>query len=448
MIEIFSILFQFFLFFFLLSFNIFAVNIKNYKTYGFNFFSKNISFNIIIFLNFILIASFLNIGLNKIIYIYLIYVSAIALISIIKFKSYFYFNENYFFNTLLLFISSIIIFFEIANNLVLGWDTQRVWVYKTLSFYNGFSIDNLSNLPNPFYPYLGSLSWAFFWKISISDHEYFGRLFYVFCFLVSLLLIINNLKIKNFYKIIFFVFLIIISYDYTYFIDWGIFSGYQEILIFCLVANASYFFYELHKNNNDKANFYIFSILLICNLLVWIKLEGYVISLSLIFGLLFFCKIDIRKKFLIIFSYLLILLTRVFIFDFYNLNPSEFQHLGYKEFSLVGIFDKISLDRIFILVKFLLIDIFANYLVILSLIILILYLIKNKISKLEFKMIMFFLFLMSFNITIFSGIFIVTDLDLTWMLKYGLDRIIYQISPISFYLLMAYVNHLRLSRLS
>lgn len=263
------------------------------------------------------------------------------------------------------------------------------------------------------------------------------------------MLIVNNFKIRNFYKIVFYIFLIIISYDYTYFVDWGIFSGYQEILIFCLVANASYFFYEIHKNNNEnKINFNIFSILLICNLLVWIKLEGYVISLSLILGLIFFCKIDNRKRFLIVFSYLLILSTRVFIFDFYNLNPSEFQHLGYKEFSIAGIFDKISIDKIFILIKFLLIDIFANYLVILSLIILIFYLIKNKISKLEFKMIMFFLFLMSFNITIFSGIFVVTDLDLTWMLKYGLDRIIYQISPISFYLLMTYVNHLRLNRLS
>ena len=131
MIEIFSILFQFFLFFFLFSFNIFAININNYKTYGFNFFSKNISFNIIIFLNLILIISFLNIGLNKIIYTYLTYIFIIALISIIKFKNCFYFNENYFFNTLLLFISSIIIFFEIANNLVLGWDTQEVWIYKT-----------------------------------------------------------------------------------------------------------------------------------------------------------------------------------------------------------------------------------------------------------------------------------------------------------------------------
>lgn len=448
MIEIFSILFQFFIFFFLLSFNIFVFNVNTFKVYGFNFFSKNISFNIIIFLNFILIASFLNIGLNKIIYIYLSYILIIALLTITKFKSIFYFNKNYFFNAALLFISAIIIFFEIANNLVLGWDTQWNWIYKTLNFYNGFSIDNLSNLPQPFYPYLGSLTWAFFWKISFSEHEYFGRLFYVFCFLVSLLLIINNLKLRSYYKIIFFIFLIIISYDYTYFIDWGIFAGYQEILIFCLMTKASYFFYELHKNKNNNENFYIFSILLICNLLIWIKQEGYVISLSLILGLLLFSKLDIHKRFLIIFSYLLILSTRIFIFDFYDLNPSEFQHLGYKEFSLTSIFDKITLDRIFILIKFLFIDIFANYLIILSLLILILYVIKNKISKLESKMILFFFFLILFNIIIFSGIFIVTDLDLDWMLRYGLDRIIYQISPLSFYLLMAYVNHQKHGRLS
>ena len=99
MIEILLILFQFFLIFFLLSFNIFVLNIKNYKAYGFNFFSKNISFNIIIFLNFILIASFLNIGLNKIIYIYLFYVLILVLINITKFKSFLYTNKNYFFNS-------------------------------------------------------------------------------------------------------------------------------------------------------------------------------------------------------------------------------------------------------------------------------------------------------------------------------------------------------------
>lgn len=444
MVETISIFLQFILIYLILSLNIFLFNVKNYRAYGFNLFPKNISFNIIIFLNLILIISFFNVALDKIILIYLFYISVLLTMNIKNFRNISYFNANYCFNMPLLLISSCVIFLEIANNLVLGWDTQMVWIYKTLNFYNGYSIENLSNMPKPNYPYLGTLTWAFFWEISISEHEYFGRLFYVFCFLVSVLLFISNLKINNYYKILLFIFFIIISYDYTYFVDWGIFSGYQEILIFCLVTKASYFFYELYKNKNYKENFFILSILLICNLLIWIKQEGFVISLSFILGLLFFYNISVNKKIVIIISYILILLTRIFIFEYYNLNPLDYQHESYQEFSITKIYEKISLERVLTVIKFLIIEIFANYLIILSLLITFFYVIKIKIAKAELRMISLFFFLILFNIIIFSGIFIVTDVNLVWILKYGLDRIIYQISPLSFYLITVYINHNRI----
>ena len=74
------------------------------------------------------------------------------------------------------------------------------------------------------------------------------------------------------------------------------FSGFQEILIFSLLTMAMHFLYKLSNSNNKSENFNIFSILLICNLLVWIKHEGFIISLSLILTLILFFKFETNKK--------------------------------------------------------------------------------------------------------------------------------------------------------
>ena len=287
MIEFFFLSLQFFIIYFLLSFNILVI--RNFKINWINFsLSENITFNSIVFLNFILILSFFDLTLNLIIKFYLIYISFLILIYFYKFKNFYILKMDQSLYLILLFVCSLVIFIEVANNLVIGWDAQKFWIYKTLNFYNGNTIKNLSNLDNPYYPYLGGLSWSFFWKISFIDHEYSGRLFYVFLYLSSLLLIIQNLKLSHYAKIIFFILLIIISYDYTYHSHWSMFSGYQEILIFSLVVIAMHFLYKLSNNKNKTKNFEILSLLLICNLLVWIKHEGFVISIGLILTLLFF----------------------------------------------------------------------------------------------------------------------------------------------------------------
>ena len=103
-----------------------------------------------------------------------------------NYKTLFFFDKKNLFYLILLFITSSTIFLEVANNLVIGWDAQKFWIYKMLNFYSGNSITNLANLPNAWYPYLGSLSWSFFWKVSFLQHEYSGRLFYVFISLEGL----------------------------------------------------------------------------------------------------------------------------------------------------------------------------------------------------------------------------------------------------------------------
>ena len=160
---------------------------------------ENIAFNSIIFLNFILIISFLNLSLNKIVLSYSFYLGVLVFFYLYKYKSlYISLKDNVFYISLLL-ITSFVIFLEVANNLVIGWDAQKFWIYKTLNFYNGNTITNLSNLQNPWYPYLGSLSWSFFWKVSFIENEYSGRLFYVFLYLTSLLLLIRNFNFSKLY---------------------------------------------------------------------------------------------------------------------------------------------------------------------------------------------------------------------------------------------------------
>ena len=167
-----------------------------------------------------------------------------------------------------------------------------------LNFYNGNTITDLSNLPNAWYPYLGSLSWSFFWKISFINYEYSGRFFYVFLYLTSLFLVIDNFNLSKTNKIILFILLIIITYDYTHHSHWSMFSGFQDILVFSLVCLAIHYLYKLSILKKEFENFNIISILLICNSLLWLKHEGFVISFSLILSLLIFFNLNLKKSFL------------------------------------------------------------------------------------------------------------------------------------------------------
>ncbi len=424
MIELFFIFLQLIIIYFFLSFNVSILNDK-YLLFERPSLPENIAFNTIIFLNFILITSFLNFNLNKIVLSYSLYLFILITVYLYKYKNLRNPLKNNLFYLSLLLITSFVIFLEVANNLVIGWDAQKFWIYKTLNFYNGNSITNLSNLPNPWYPYLGSLSWSFFWKVSFIENEYSGRLFYVFLYLTSLLLIIKNFNLSKFYKTIFFISLIIISYDYTHHSHWSMFSGYQEILIFSFVAIAMHFLYQISKNNKKLENFNIFKILLICNLLIWTKQEGFVISLALILTLIIFFKFNFKKKFFILTLYLMIVFFRFFIFEYYELNPTNIQHVGYDNITLFTIMDKITLQRILLILQYLLLGLFSNYLILISILVLILMIITKK----NLRKIYYVIFFLIFNIFIFCGIYLITDNNLNHMLETGIDRIIFQFSP-------------------
>lgn len=439
MTELFLIIVQFFIIYFLLSFNIIFVvnNNLNFKNISL---PENISINSVVFINFILILSFLNINLNIIIFCYFLYLGVLFLIYIYKGNAIIDLDKKNLFYFLLLFITSIIIFFEIANNLIIGWDAQKFWIYKTLNFYNDNSIINLKNLPNPWYPYLGSLTWSFFWKISFLENEYSGRLFYVFIYLSSLLLLVKNFKISKLYKTIFFIFIIIVTYDYTYHSHWSIFAGNQEILIFSLLTILLNYLYELSNKMSKNEDLNILLILLICNSLIWIKHEGFIISLSVILTLILFFNLNLKKKILILTLFLTTILLRLIIFKFYDLNSSGIQHVGYDLQNVKNFIEKISLERVLLVLKHLSLNLFTNYLILAGIFLLIF--LKNQ--KNFIKKSIYIIFLLLFNILSFSIIFLVTEADLNFMLNTGMDRIIYQISPFIFLFYLEFFKNKKL----
>ena len=106
-----------------------------------------------------------------------------------------------------------------------------------------------------------------FSNLNINNHEYYGRLFYLFLYIFGLFLITKKtVKNKN-YDLIILTILIIITYKYRYF------SGLQEILIFSNLIFISLIIYDYIL---EKRFTYLIIISLILNLILWTKAEGIV----------------------------------------------------------------------------------------------------------------------------------------------------------------------------
>ena len=115
-------------------------------------------FNFLLISNIILILSLLNLNLNKIILIIFI----IALISFFFLKNKKNIFKLDFKSFSLLFLSTLLIFIDIAHNPILYFDAQKVWLPKALIFLNNGTISDLNSTSNPYYPHFGPLLWSFF----------------------------------------------------------------------------------------------------------------------------------------------------------------------------------------------------------------------------------------------------------------------------------------------
>ena len=311
MIEFLQIIFSFFLFFLIISV---PINIFNPKLLINNKFSilGTASFNLILNCNILLFLSILPIALDSyslfFIFLYFFTFIYIYFIQSPKFDLYKKFTQF----LLLFFIIYLIIATNVAGELTLGWDAKFFYYIYALFFVENQNLYDLSKFVyGTWHPHLGSYLWAFFWNLMPIKLEYFGRLFYVFIFCFSIFYVChNNLRYKFIDNIIF---ILVILFFYKY----GRFSGLQEILIFSFLAVLSKYFSLLKDSNNI---YYVFFIILGCNLLIWFKVEGIAYSTILILLLNFSNQILKKIKIYINISYVTLIIFKIAIYQFFDAN--------------------------------------------------------------------------------------------------------------------------------
>ena len=268
--------------------------------------------NILFLINLFLICLILNFTVTQVISIFysIIFIFLIYFFSNFK-KLLFPKNIIYFFIffSIILFIFSI----DLSKNLFLYWDAQKIWLPKAILFYNDGLIADLKNSAYSHYSFLGSLLWAFFWKISGSEYEYFGRIFFLAIYLFAILNLLSLISVNKNIKIISFLILTLITYDY-----W-LFRGTQEILVFSfLLILSKYLFNLFTEDNNVRTN--LLNIFLCLNLIIWTKNEAIILSLIILLILIIFFKETTKFKLILTTILFSMILVRFLIFKFNGLD--------------------------------------------------------------------------------------------------------------------------------
>jgi hypothetical protein len=428
MTEIFSIIAQLIIFVFITLFPVNNISTPFlYKSLG-----KSIFFclpvNILILFFIFLICSFFSINLHYVfLFIFFTYL-LIFLNNFSKISNSILSKENlslkFFFIAINLFL-----FFDLAYNLEIGWDGLAIWLFKANNFYNGHSYFNLfeQEIIYKQYPHLGSYTWAFFWKNSLIEKEYFGRLFFQYIYVVSIFVIANSIKIFSNIKIIITIFcLILLSQDYD-----NTLQGYQDYLLFSLLIFAGKLIQILISRNNSNNLllniFFLLSVLII----PWIKNEGVFYSVFLVI-LFFLLKTTYLMKF--IFSFLVIFnigshsFIIKFIYKLENLYQFSFNTilLFFKNFDISNLLIKISYIFLYLFHGFIKYPITILYLIG------ILYVIKYKRISSQNKPFLVFFFIQLFFI---FSIYTLSNQDLVWHLQTSIKRLVLQTS--GFYLFIS-----------
>ncbi len=428
MIEIFKISLIFFIFgLFLFSpINVSSFNKK--KEIDLNI----VSFNLIINCSLLLMLSLIPIALSFYNFFYLILCFLIVLYNyLLKSIDLNKIKENII-SIFIFFLIFFIISLNVANELELSWDSKYFYYSKSLFFAeNQILYDIKRFIFGTWHPHLGSFFWAFFWNLSLFDHEYYGRLFYVFIAVYSLFYICNNNLKYNFTNLFIFILLFLIFYKYERF------SGAQEILIFSFLAIMSKFFFQL---KSDNKNFFLFYILLACNLILWIKVEGIIYSSILIFLINLNPKIKLKSKFYISIAFLFLVFLKIFIYEFL-IKESNFLVDGHP-YNLNYIFS-LNLEIIFYKMKYLIL--YFSYYVLNNLFYILAILIL--FSKICFKdndnysnIIILYLIL---NLTFIFFAYIFRDMEILYSIRTTLDRVVFTSSGFFTFIVINHIQNLK-----
>ena len=394
-----------------------------------NTLTESITLNFLLTANIVLVLSFFNLRLTDIINLYSIYL-LLLLFFFIKNKLFELSKKDIYplFDFFVIFLLSAIIFFDISNKLILSWDSEKFWLFKKLSFYKNYSIENLNNFNRPHYPFLGGLLGSFFWKISFITHEYASRLYLGLVYVLSIYLFIETLKITKLKKLIILLLFILITYDY-----FRLFSGNQEILIFSFICFALCSCYKIKNKENIFLNLFIF--FLSCNLLIWTKQEAYFYVFFLLFTLFFVLKLRIKPKIYFLFFLIFLIFLRILVYKIYGFEISLNKDVA-NELSLQIFIESMKIERVLTILKYSIFALFQNlYLLFGLVLILINGFLKNKIFYINFYLLINIMF-------IFSVYLLLNDAQHPheFQVKTGIDRIIFNMSPIIILLFVEMVN--------
>ena len=420
-----------YIFVFLILFN-FPFNIFNFITqldaFKITFFDA-ILLNIIIHLNVLLILSFFKLNLNIVFAFEFVIGILFFIYRYNKFIDYIKTNFLQFFYFIAL---CFVLFLSISTDPHLTWDGLEHWFLKTQVYYQYGQYSMLKGLPYDYYPHLGSYLWAYFWKNSLINLEYFGRYFFVFFFVVTVFSLTNLLN-KNFSIVERLFISLIIIYLCT---DMFLFGGYQEYLLFSLLYIVSRLFKILTYNKLNQV-YTLFFILITNFLILWTKQEGffYYVFLNLVFFICF--KIKFNYKIL----YSLLLFFSIIFFIFIKIN--FFGELKFQSNIIhVNIVNNLNinilLNKFFIICKYFFIS-FLKYPIWIFILITICYLfIKTSyFSNKKF----FVIFLVMSTIFVFA-IYMHTPYEIKWLLSTSLSRILFALSGFYIILLIDFLNYI------
>ena len=372
-------------------------------------------FNILFLINLFLIFSVFNFTITQVTSIFysIIFIFLIYFLSNFK-KLLFPKNIIYFFifYSIILFILSI----DLSKNLFLYWDAQKIWLPKAISFYNDGLIVDLKNTAYSHYSFLGSLLWAFFWKISGSGYEYFGRIFFLAIYLFAVLNLLSLISVNKNIKIISFLIFTLITYDY-----W-LFRGTQEILVFSfLLILSKYLFNFLTEDKNERIN--LLNIFLCLNLIIWTKNEGIVLSLIILFILIIFSRETLKLKLIITTILFSMILIRFLIFKFNGLDLDLSKDFEFYEMPSI-FFNNLTIKNLALILKYVIFSLFKFPHIVLSM----LFALAIAFDKRLFKKFTFLYVYLFFSIFLIFFIYLSSPHDLNFMVSTGSMRLMLEFS--------------------
>ena len=408
MIELFNIFFVFF-------------SILIFLTGGIlNFYNKkevsiisidNLSQNLVLLLSFIWIASIFDLK-KELFFIFLYSLSFLTIFYLILTKKNFSVDALTIFSIFVVIILSIVI----ANDLFLSHDSRLYWIEKAKIFYNGKFVSDDLTIKNE-YPHFGTYLWGYFWKNSLIDYEYTGRISYILIYIFAISYTVNVLKSSFPIKLIIALIIILFSYESKYF------DGRQDILFFSFNLFIFRFLFEIFINKQEIKKNLILTILTM-NLILWTKTDG--LLYLIVYGFILFFFLEKKIKFISLFSILSLFVIKIYFYNFWDLslNPSAQM---YDANILQRITEIDIFYRSYSIVYWYLINLFKNPLLLISLFILCSIYISDRRFLLKFNYI--FIFYIFITLGIFAS-FLPTMYDFPFAMIGSFDRIILQHSGI------------------